>query len=186
MSGELSSYDFDSALATHYDLPCRIEWSTPNVLIVPFDIFDHGSIDHYLISAGMMRRGIDRSMFAVRGEYVAVWAVDESLAEYLESRIECAEQTHSLLCLLSRYNYLRDTIVISIDNANLMHIAVWGGESLETALSTQITSSVDVLFYCQHLAKNDPAMEYRIICDQSVDRDVVQLLGKYYKGVTAN
>lgn len=184
LSGELSSYEFDSVLAEHYDLTCGIEWSVTSVLIIPFDVFDHSCIDHYLISAGMMREGLDRSMFAVRGEYVAVWAVEESLVDYLETRIPNAEHTHSLLSLLAQYNHLRNAIVIDIDKTDLMHIAVWRHDGLETALSTPVSSATDVLFFCRRLSKSDEMISYNVVFHGGVDRRVVQLIANYYKNVT--
>lgn len=184
LSGELECYDFDSVLSSAYDLPSNIEWSVPNVLIVPFELFDHSCIDHYLLSASMMREGSDRSMFAVRGEYVAVWAVENSLAQYLDTRLPQAEHTHTLLSILNQYNYVRRTIVVDVDNANLMHIAIWGDDGLQTAISTQIDCDQDVLYFCRRLSKTDEMIDYKVICLDRVEQSVCELLAQYYHNIT--
>ncbi len=182
-SGALSCYDFDSVLEGRYSLSSVVEWSVPQVLIIPFELFDHSSIDNYLAAAAMLNRATDRSMFAVRGEYVAVWAVSCELYDYISSRLPSAEHTHSLLRTidsLSAYEQSGDTMIVEIDSAYTMHLALLANGKLEYAHSMKVQSPEDVLFYTKRIAQERGVIAPQIIVQGSGAELASELLPLYF------
>ncbi len=187
-SGVYESYEFDTVLEPYYALESVVEWSVPQVLIVPFELFDHSSIDHYLSTAAMLNPQSERSMFAVRDSYVAVWAVRDELYDYIDSRLLNAGHTHSLLRVIqsameseAKQNSL---MVIDIDDALTMHLALRVSEELEYAHSIKIVSAQDVLFYAKRIAQERAVASPSIVMSGSGVESAYILLSRYFTDIT--
>lgn len=181
---EYTTYDLDSALAGNYSLDTIIEWSVPNVLIIPFELFDHGSIDSYLQSAALLDPKSERSMFAVKDEYVAVWAVDKELYDYIKLRMPSAEQTHSLLTMVATKPAPRNSVAIDLDSTSLLHLCVWSEFGLESAQCVQVGAAEDILFFIRRFSTFDTLMEYTLYLGGGIDSNAQRLLHQYYPRVT--
>ncbi len=178
-SGEVEDYDFDSKLEGFYNLSTLVKWSVPSVLIIPFELFDHRYIDNYLLNASMLDKEKQRSLFAVRGNWAAVWSVEKNLYEYLNQRVPSAEHNHSLLSLLDE-SFNTPALCIQIDSASLLHIVLWSEYGLEAAHSVQIKSTEDILFYSSQLAQ-ERAVENPILHIRgNIEESTKELLSKYY------
>ncbi len=179
INGAEECYDFDKSLELYYSLPTIVEWSVPSVLIVPFELFDHRYIDDYLLSAYMLDKNRQRSLFAVRGDFVAVWSVDKELYEYLGSRIEAAEHNHTLLRLLEN-NYAENLLLVEVDSSSVLHIVLWSQYGLEAAHSVQIKCAEDILFYAAELSRQREVSEPRMCVSGQMDSEVIDMLARYY------
>lgn len=181
-STEVDSYDFDSSLSESYSLSSVVEWSLPSALVIPYEIFDHRSIDNYLLSAAMLDPLKQRSIFAVKGDYVVVWSVDRELYDYLNERLTNAEHSHSLLRLL-QYKTPAPSVVIEIDNTPVMHIVVNGVYGPEAAHSVRINGTEDIIFYIKTLLDERQITSPSIVFTSELDNLSLELLSQYYPNI---
>lgn len=180
----VDTYDFDSKLKNFYHLNTITEWSMPQVMIVPFDLFDHSATESYLQSAKMIDKTKQKAMFAVNGEIVALWAVDKKLYESINAKIINLQHTHSLLKLINKQTPKNNATAIYIDTAKLMHIAMWSEYGLETAQSIKVKTPQDILFYIKLLAAKNENITQRIkITGNNISHETINLIKGYYQNV---
>ncbi len=175
--GSLPSYDFDSVLEQHYSLSAYLEWSTPATLILPLEVFDHSLTSSYLESCGLYNADRHEALFAVLGEYVAVWAVDAQLYNFIKQRMPSANHTNSLLDVIEQTG--SNDLTIVLDTAAVMHLAYKKHGELVMANSMKITTIEDVLFYLKKLEVT-PAI---ISIGGENAQQIVSLTEQYYPEV---
>lgn len=181
-NGRSASYDFDSSLADNYSLSSVVEWSVPSALVIPYEVFDHRSIDSYLLGASMIDPLTQRSIFAVRGEYVVVWSVDKELDDYLAQRLVDVEHSHPLLRLL-QYRATTPTVIVEVDSALVMHIAIRGMYGLEAAHSVRINNVEDILFYVTTLCGEHQISSPKVVITSKISDSTLEFLSRYYSNI---
>ncbi len=181
-NGGSESYDFDSKLADSYSLSSVVEWSLPSALVIPYEIFDHRSIDSYLLGASMLDPLSQRSIFAVRGEYVVVWSVDKELDDYLSQRLVNVEHSHPLLRLL-QYRATTPTVIIEVDDALVLHILIRGIYGLEAAHSVRINNVEDILFYITTLCNEHQISSPKLVITSFLNDSTLEFLSNYYSEI---
>ncbi len=151
--GTVDSYELDSALTDEcYELDAHVQWSVPGVLIIPYELFDHNAVDAYLQSASLMDPSFQHSLFAVHGDYVAVWAVEQELYDYITHRLPHATHSHALLSAIGNCDKRTGVIALELDDAETLHIAAGAPSGIAAARSLVVTSFEDVLFYALQAA----------------------------------
>lgn len=183
--GFVASYDIDSVISNSETLNTIIEWSNSQVMIMPVEFFDHPVVEESLMAIGLLVNDqSERAIYRVCDEYVALWVISVELYDYLRIKFPVAEHTHSLLELINRTRNHFNSIAIDVDNSGVMHIVVWGELQMLQALSVEVTSAEDILFYVRKFsAQYDSLMQYDILLTPSVDVETQKLLSQYYKNI---
>ncbi len=181
--GCVASYNLDSVLNEEcYLLDAEVQWSTPGVLIMPYELFNHSAVEAYLQSASLLNRVTQQPLFAVQGDYVAVWAVQSELYEYVEQRLPSAVNTHSLLKVIGLCDNRSGVVAIELDDSMTLHLAVGATSGISVARTLSVSSFEDVLFYALQFAPHGQGS--RLIVSHSAKADeLVDYLKDYFISV---
>ncbi len=181
-NGVVESYDFDANIAEFYQNSAVVEWCVPSVLIIPFEHFFHGSIDNYLQAASMLDKRTERSVFAVKGDVVAVWSVENELYDYISSRLTNVEHSHPLLRLIDMETR-SSAIIVEVDSASIMHIVSKSEYGLEAAHSVKINAVDDIIFYAKQLSTQSSLTAPTLYVTGGVDEFGMELMAQYFNEV---
>ncbi len=159
-----------------------VEFSTPKVLIIPFEIFDHALLNTYLKTTKLIDENTERALFAVSGDFVAVWAASLDNIEYLEEQLPEALNTHPLLKLLENVAYQNQSVVaIEVYDISLLHIVVSSQNGVEFAQTITINSLEDILYYILKLTEGNDVKQ--IIISEFTHNYVTDFLSLYFRGL---